>query len=108
MGREERQTKRRRALAGESLDVGLVAVMLNSESVERDEARSPGTSSHQARKEKQKKKKSEEVQYKSSRYFYTNWTGVRKCMDLRDNPSAVVYIFPLIWSSIRLFIVFKS
>lgn len=56
MGREERQTKRRRALAGESLDVGLVAVMLNSESVERDEARSPGTSGHQARKEKTKKK----------------------------------------------------
>lgn len=54
MGCEERQTKRRRALARESLDVGLVAVMLNSESVERDEARSPaspGTSDHQARKE---------------------------------------------------------
>lgn len=55
MGREERQTKRRRALAGESLDVGLVAVMLNSESVERDEAWSPGTSGHQARKEKENK-----------------------------------------------------
>ena len=51
MGREERQTKRRRVLAGESLDAGLVAVMLNSESVERDEARSPGTGGHQARKE---------------------------------------------------------
>ena len=63
MGREERQTKRRRVLAGESLDAGLVAVMLNSDSVERDEARSPGTSGHQARKGKN----CEEVQYQSSR-----------------------------------------
>ena len=61
MGREERQTKRRRVLARES--GRLVAVMLNSDSVERDEARSPGTSGHQARKGKN----CEEVQYQSSR-----------------------------------------